>query len=346
MSNNISTFDLTKFKHSIHFEERALERFNVTSLQMKAFLKENSPVYDTHLSPIENRKQTLSKNGIMFILDVDKKEIVTVYKSISPQIAQTKQSSFQNELNQMIAKYQVATAQEYLQAVGENINRFNSVSQILMTSDPKHLNFNMVEQVFKDVTIIKSALKLLSKQNDFYQEFSNNYDPLKYLNFSDLDDLDEHFDTPKSFTPLPKMTETSVTEQLTLNEVIIEPQKLRVKTVEPKELSVKTKTTNKATIQHFYPIAICQHIPNCFSLIIHICPIGWLILFHCVNFSTFSCCLNTKKITIINYTITNKVPPGKHYSNTCNNKTEFPKFRPFNFFPLMYPTANIKHNAT
>ena len=130
----------------------------------------------------------------------------------------------------MIAKYQVATAQEYLQAVGENINRFNSVSQILMTSDPKHLNFNMVEQVFKDVTIIKSALKLLSKQNDFYQEFSNNYDPLKYLNFSDLDDLDEHFDTPKSFTPLPKMTETSVTEQLTLNEVIIEPQKLRVKT--------------------------------------------------------------------------------------------------------------------
>ena len=230
MSNNISTFDLTKFKHSIHFEERALERFNVTSLQMNTFIKENSPVYDTHLSPIENRKQTLSKNGIMFILDVDKKEIITVYKSISPQIAQTKQSSFQNELNQMIAKYQVATAQEYLQAVGENINRFNSVSQILMTSDPKHLNFNMVEQVFKDVTIIKSALKLLSKQNDFYQEFSNNYDPLKYLNFSDLDDLDEHFDTPKSFTPLPKMTETSVTEQLTLNEVIIEPQKLRVKT--------------------------------------------------------------------------------------------------------------------
>ena len=247
MSNNISTFDLTKFKHSIHFEERALERFNVTSLQMNTFIKENSPVYDTHLSPIENRKQTLSKNGIMFILDVDKKEIVTVYKSISPQIAQTKQASFQNELNQMIAKYQVATAQEYLQAVGENINRFNSVSQILMTSDPKHLNFNMVEQVFKDVTIIKLALKLLSKQNDFYQEFSNNYDPLKYLNFSDLDDLDEQFDTPKSFTPLPKMTETSVTEQLTLNEVIIEPQKLRVKTVEQKELSVKTETTNNPT---------------------------------------------------------------------------------------------------
>ena len=230
MSNNISTFDLTKFKHSIHFEERALERFNVTSLQMNTFIKENSPVYDTHLSPIENRKQTLSKNGIMFILDVDKKEIVTVYKSISPQIAQTKQASFQNELNQMIAKYQVATAQEYFQAISENINRFNNLSQILMTSDPKHLNFNIVEQVFKDVTVIKSALKLLSKQNDFYQEFSDNYDPLKYLNFSDLNDLDEHFDTPKSFTPLPKIAETSVTEELTLNEVIIEPQKLRVKT--------------------------------------------------------------------------------------------------------------------
>lgn len=255
MSNNISTFDLTKFKHSIHFEERALERFNVTSLQMNTFIKENSPVYDTHLSPIENRKQTLSKNGIMFILDVDKKEIITVYKSISPQIAQTKQASFQNELNQMIAKYQVATAQEYLQAVGENINRFNSVSQILMTSDPKHLNFNMVEQVFKDVTIIKSALKLLSKQNDFYQEFSNNYDPLKYLNFSDLDDLDEHFDTPKSFTPLPKMTETSVTEQLTLNEVIIEPQKLRVKTeTNNNPTDYEPKISNKQVLKTERPL--------------------------------------------------------------------------------------------
>ena len=255
MSNNISTFDLTKFKHSIHFEERALERFNVTSLQMNTFIKENSPVYDTHLSPIENRKQTLSKNGIMFILDVDKKEIITVYKSISPQIAQTKQASFQNELNQMIAKYQVATAQEYLQAVGENINRFNSVSQILMTSDPKYLNFNMVEQVFKDVTIIKSALKLLSKQNDFYQEFSNNYDPLKYLNFSDLDDLDEHFDTPKSFTPLPKMTETSVTEELTLNEVIIEPQKLRVKTqTNNNPTDYKPKISNKQVLKIEKPL--------------------------------------------------------------------------------------------
>lgn len=255
MSNNISTFDLTKFKHSIHFEERALERFNVTSLQMNTFIKENSPVYDTHLSPIENRKQTLSKNGIMFILDVDKKEIITVYKSISPQIAQTKQASFQNELNQMIAEYQVATAQEYLQAVGENINRFNSVSQILMTSDPKHLNFNMVEQVFKDVTIIKSALKLLSKQNDFYQEFSNNYNPLKYLNFSDLDDLDEHFDTPKSFTPLPKMTETSVTEQLTLNEVIIEPQKLRVKTETTNNpTDYKPKISNKQVLKIEKPL--------------------------------------------------------------------------------------------
>ncbi len=255
MSNNISTFDLTKFKHSIHFEERALERFNVTALQMNTFIKENSPVYDTHLSPIENRKQTLSKNGIMFILDVDKKEIVTVYKSISPQIAQTKQASFQNELNQMIAKYQVATAQEYLQAVGENINRFNSVSQILMTSDPKHLNFNMVEQVFKDVTIIKSALKLLSKQNDFYQEFSNNYDPLKYLNFSDLNDLDEHFDTPKSFTPLPKMAETSVTEQSTLNEVIIEPQKLRVKTeTNNNPTDYKPKISNKQVLKTEKPL--------------------------------------------------------------------------------------------
>ena len=255
MSNNTSTFDLNKFKHSPHFEERALERFNVTSLQMNAFIKENSPVYDTYLSPIENRKQTLSKNGIMFILNTDKKEIVTVYKSISPQIAQTKQASFQNELNQMIAKYQVATAQEYLQAVGENINRFNSVSQILMTSDPKHLNFNMVEQVFKDVTIIKSALKLLSKQNDFYQEFSNNYDPLKYLNFSDLDDLDEHFDTPKSFTPLPKMTETSVTEELTLNEVIIEPQKLRVKTqTNNNPTDYKPKISNKQVLKIEKPL--------------------------------------------------------------------------------------------
>ena len=191
-----SVYDLTTFKPTSHFEERALERFGITSIEIKQFLKESSPAYDTYISTAGNRIQVLSPKGIMFILNPTTKEIVTVYRSISPSIAQEQQISFQDELNQIIAKYQITTAKAYFEAVSDNIHRFNKLTNAILTTKPENLNFSLIEQVYKDLTIIKSALKLLSKQNDYYQEFNQDYDPLKYLNF---DDIHENFDEPKSF---------------------------------------------------------------------------------------------------------------------------------------------------
>ena len=82
-----STFDITKFKPTKHFEERALERFGITAMQMTKFLKDNTPTNNVQLAAYNNRIQTISKNGIMFVLNPDSKEIITTYKSISPKIA-------------------------------------------------------------------------------------------------------------------------------------------------------------------------------------------------------------------------------------------------------------------
>lgn len=196
MSKTQSTYDLTQFKPTTHFEERALERFNVPATQLKKFLKDSSPVYDTYLATFGNRIQAMSRTGNMFVLNPDTKELITVFKSISPKIAESKQKAFQNELNNMIGRYQLLTAQAYIQAIAENITRFNNLSQNLLNEKPSQLNFAMVEQIYKDVTVIKSTLNLLTKQNDYYQGHSSTYNPFEQLNFEPIDD---HFDQPKSF---------------------------------------------------------------------------------------------------------------------------------------------------
>lgn len=191
-----STFDITKFKPTKHFEERALERFGITAMQMTKFLKDNTPTNNVQLAAYNNRIQTISKNGIMFVLNPDSKEIITTYKSISPKIAESKQKAFQNELNNMIGRYQMITAQSYLSEIAENINRFSELSQDVLNKKPSQLNFAIIEQIYKDMTVIKTTLNLLSKQNDYYQNHSDSYNPFKELNFKPLDD---HFDEPKLF---------------------------------------------------------------------------------------------------------------------------------------------------
>lgn len=178
-----SAYDLSQFKTTAHFEERALERFGIPATQIKKFLKDSSPIYDTFLATASNRIQAMSKTGTMFVINPNTKEVITVFKSISPQIAEAKQKEFQTELHDMINRYQLLTAQAYIQDIAENITRFNSLSQSLLSNQISELNFATIEQIYKDITVIKSTLNLLTKQNDYYQSHSSTYDPFQQNSF-------------------------------------------------------------------------------------------------------------------------------------------------------------------
>ena len=122
----------------------------------------------------------------MFILDTINNKLVTVYKSISPAIAERKKDEFQAKLNMIIRESQVSTAKDYLSEIRENIQRFylnamnliNEQEESLMyqISNPE-IEFNKIEDIYKDMTIIRSTLNLLSKQTNFYEQHKLNYEP-------------------------------------------------------------------------------------------------------------------------------------------------------------------------
>ena len=181
------SYKLENFTPTDHFRERALERFGIqTDEELFQFIQDNNEVHDSGIAPTSNRESTLSRQGNMFILDTINNKLVTVYKSISPAIAERKKNEFQAKLNMIIRESQVSTAKDYLSEIRENIQRFylnamnliNEKEESLMyqISNPE-IEFNKIEDIYKDMTIIRSTLNLLSKQTNFYEQHKLNYEP-------------------------------------------------------------------------------------------------------------------------------------------------------------------------
>ena len=180
------SYKLENFTPTDHFRERALERFGIqTDDELIQFIHDNNEVHDSGLTPTSNRKSTLSRQGNMFILDTINNKLVTVYKSISPVIAERKKDEFKSKLDAIIRESQVSTAKDYLSEIKENIQRFylNTMNLInekeksvtYQVSNPE-LEFNKIEDIYKDMTIIRLTLNLLSKQTDFYEQHKMNYE--------------------------------------------------------------------------------------------------------------------------------------------------------------------------
>ena len=180
------SYKLENFTPTEHFRERALERFGIqTDEELIQFIHDNNEVHDSGLTPTSNRESTLSRQGNMFILDTINNKLVTVYKSISPVIAERKKDEFQAKLNMIIRESQVSTAKDFLSEIKENIQRFylnamnlineQEESLIYKISNPE-IEFNKIEDIYKDMTIIRSTLNLLSKQTDFYEQHKTNYE--------------------------------------------------------------------------------------------------------------------------------------------------------------------------
>ena len=173
-------YKLEQFILSQHFKDRALERFGVDEENLNNFIMENNEVFDSGLSPTSGRESTVSRKGNMFILDLKTNTIVTTYKSISPTIAEKKRNEFQLKLSQIIRESQVSTARDYLKEIKENIQRFYFMSMDLINStglmSEATDDYLKVEQIYKDMTIIRSTLNLLSKQTDFYEQHQMDYE--------------------------------------------------------------------------------------------------------------------------------------------------------------------------
>lgn len=181
------TYNLENFTPTQHFLDRAKERFGIeTTEQLHQFIMDNNVVTDSGLTPTNNRESTLSRHGNMFIIDPKTQLLITVYKSITPVIAEKKRMQFQDKLNLIIRESQVSTAKDYLSEIRENFQRLyfnameliNTPEQSLFSqiTNPE-VEFEKIEEIYKDVTIIKTTLNLLSKQTNFYEQHKTDYTP-------------------------------------------------------------------------------------------------------------------------------------------------------------------------
>lgn len=181
------TYNLENFTPTQHFLDRAKERFGIeTSEQLNQFIKDNNVVTDSGLTPTSNRDSTLSRHGNMFIIDPKTQSIITVYKSITPVIAERKRMQFKDKLNMIIRESQVSTAKDYLSEIRDNFQRLYFNAMELINTPERSLfaqiespetEFEKIEQIYKDVTIIKTTLNLLSKQTNFYEQHKTDYTP-------------------------------------------------------------------------------------------------------------------------------------------------------------------------
>lgn len=177
-------YKLENFTLTDHFLQRAKERFGInTTEKLQQFIQENNIVTNSGLAQtIAANKAVLSKQGNMFIIDTKAHVIVTVYKSITPVIAEKKRLEFQNKLNSIIQEAQFTVAKDYLAEIKDNFYRlyFNAMeiihlSENFVQNGDLEEGFDKIEQIYKDVAVIKTTLNLLSKQTTFFEQHKIDY---------------------------------------------------------------------------------------------------------------------------------------------------------------------------
>lgn len=204
-------YKLEDFTPTDHFLQRAKERFGIeTAEELQRFIQENNIVTNSGLAQtIAANKAVLSRQGNMFVIDTKAHLIVTVYKSITPVIAEKKRLEFHNKLNSIIREAQFTVAKDYLAEIKDNFYRlyFNAMeiihlSENFVQNGDLEEEFDKIEQIYKDVAVIKTTLNLLSKQTTFFEqhkidyvssvkpEEDNEWTPTKTMSLDEFQDSD------------------------------------------------------------------------------------------------------------------------------------------------------------
>jgi hypothetical protein len=182
--NMTEAYKLEDFTPTDHFLQRAKERFGIkTTEELQRFIQENNIVANSGLAQtIAANKAVLSRQGNMFVIDTKAHVIVTVYKSITPVIAEKKRLEFHNKLNSIIREAQFTVAKDYLAEIKDNFYRlyFNAMeiihlSENFVQNGDLEEGFDKIEQIYKDVAVIKTTLNLLSKQTTFFEQHKIDY---------------------------------------------------------------------------------------------------------------------------------------------------------------------------
>lgn len=175
----ISTFNILEFTPTQHFKERLLERFGITENKIDDFLKNHQSVHNTFMATHQLKPMCISPDGTMFVLNIADKTIVTVFKSISPEMADKQKELFQHQLKKLVDDNKISTTKNHLVEIKDTIDSFHNNAMNIINNLKVQTSFEDIDQLYKDMSIIKTTLGLLTKQFAFYDSYLKDDNQIK-----------------------------------------------------------------------------------------------------------------------------------------------------------------------
>lgn len=161
-------YNLLDFKITDHFRQRAFERYNVDDTELQQFLLDNSPIHDVNISLVNGRITALSDAGNMFIVDINRKLLLTVYPSVNPAIANSNKELFDAQLASLIQISTLKTAQDMMQAIIDNTTKLAQNIHKLQTESIQNLSVDILQDIQQDMSMLKTTMRIISQETGHY----------------------------------------------------------------------------------------------------------------------------------------------------------------------------------
>lgn len=169
-------YNLRDFKITDHFRQRAFERYNVDDTKLQQFLIDNSPIHDVNISLVNGRITALSDAGNMFIVDVNRKLLITVYPSINPAIANRNKELFDAQLASLIQISTLKTAQDMMQAIIDNTTKLAQNIHKLQTESIQNLSIDILQDIQQDMSMLNTTMRIISQETGHYTKHQTTLD--------------------------------------------------------------------------------------------------------------------------------------------------------------------------
>lgn len=178
MSKSKSNYVLLNYIPTTHALQRIEERFGIPPTEVANFLRENQESGLTETPLEENtggkRVGVRSKNGIMFVLDVENKTIVTVYQSVSPDIVNERKVEFDERLVTLVRETNVRLAKDMVASMKEHIDRFNQNVEFISAHEPNEIDMDKIDEIVDDIQLIRTTMRIYNiHRKQFEQRLAN-----------------------------------------------------------------------------------------------------------------------------------------------------------------------------
>lgn len=174
MSKPNSNYTLLNYIPTTHALQRIEERFGVSPSEVANFLRENQESGLTE-TPIEDgtggkRVGVRSKSGVMFVLDVENKIIVTVYQSVSPDILNDHKVDFDSRLTTLVRETNIRLAKDMIASMKEQIDRFHKNIEFVNTHEPSDIDMDTIDTIYDDVQLMRTTMRIYNVHRKQFEQ--------------------------------------------------------------------------------------------------------------------------------------------------------------------------------